>query len=467
MQTVRVFIARAFVPCVATIALGTVSGCAKYRRAPLDPVAVQETLRQVSLSDLTQDADGGLPRNAPDISKGLGPDEVGLAALILNPALKAKRLELGVAAGQLVNAGLYPNPSLDTKSLLASQRPSGRKSVEASLSFEILRWQERSAEKDAKKSNAEAVRYEILGEEWKTVSEARTAYWTAVASDQKLKLNQDEVKLSEQLLEGIRSRIRNGTGTALDLNLGELQNIKLKAETDKLQAESISAGRALRKSIGLPFDADLKLRIAERPLARPARKWKSPELPPLVIRSAALKAAEWRYSVSENDLRAAIARQYPSLKLGPSGTFDFDGHIWSSLLGFVATMDVPLLNHNQGEVKEKWAARDVARAEYISKLHESQAAVADAAEQVESIESRLESQEKELLPKAQASIQLSEKAYKAGDISGYELLTAQSMLIEIRRSYLDVLIEYRQALESLEAALGQRLDDVQTPESKP
>lgn len=450
--------------CFVAFMLWSCSGCARYKPAPLDPVAVQEKLQRLSLNDLSAGSEETKP---PDLTSGLGPDEVGLAALILNPALKAKRLEIGVAAGQLVNAGLYPNPTLDTKSLLYSQKPTGRKSLEASFSIEVLRWQERSAEKDAKKSNSEAVHYEILAEEWKTVSEARTAYWNVVAVGEKLKLNQEELKLSEQLLEGIKSKLRNGAGTALDQTLGELQHVKLTAETDKLRSESNVSERALRKSIGLPYDAEVKLRIESSPLARAVRKWKLADLLSSITQSATLKAAEWRYRVSEGDLRAAIARQYPGLKIGPSGTFDFDGHIWSSLLGFIATIDLPLLNHNQGEVKEKIAAREVARAEYIAKLHESQAAVADAAEQIESIEKRLEAQEKELLPKAQESIRLTEKAYKVGDIAGYELLTAQTTLIEIRRSYLDVLIEYRQALETLEAALGHRLEDVHPQESKP
>ena len=467
MMNIRNHARRLILLSIAVALLGC-AGCTRYKRAPLDPLAVQQRLQQATLADLVLDSsDAGATEKLPDISNGLGPDEVGLAALILNPVLKAKRLEKGVAAGQLINAGLYPNPTLDTKSLLTSQKPTGRKSLEASFTFEILRWQERSAEKEAKKANVEAVHFEILAEEWKTVSDARAAYWTTVAANEKLRLNQEESALSVRLLEGIQSRLRLGAATALDQNLADLQTAKLKAESQKLKSETAVSERALKKSIGLPYDAELKLRIGENPLAHTAHRWKISDLILSVTHSAPLKAAEWRYSVSEGELRAAVARQYPGLRLGPSGTFDFDGHIWSSLLGFVATIDLPLINQNQGEVKEKLAARDVTRAEYVSKLHESQAVVADAAEQLESIEQRLVSQEAELLPKAQESIQLTEKSYKAGDVSGYELITAQSMLIEVRRTYLDTLIEYRQALESLEAVLGRRLEDIQTQEPKP
>lgn len=441
--------------------LAACSGCASYKPEPLSPVAIQQQLRRYSLADLASEYSRIKPsEKPPDVSEGLGADEIGLAALVLNPALKAKRLSLGVACGQLVTAGLYPNPTLDNKSLLGSQRPIHRKSIEASISIEVLRWREIAAEKQAKQANVQAVQYEILAEEWKTVSDARAAYWTVVGLREKLRLNKEELQLSERVLSSVKARIQHGAGTALDSNLAELQHLKLQAEAQKLEADAASGERALRLAIGLPYDAELKLRIPAKPLAIGPRAWTREQLVASLTDSATMKAAEWRYAVSEGDLRAAVARQYPGLKLGPSSTFDFDGNVWSTLTGFVATADIPLLHRNQGEVKEKTAARDVARADYTAKLQAAEAALADAAAQVESNEKRLAIQEKELLPKAEESIRLTEKAYKAGDVSGTELLTARSLLIEVQKSHLDLMIELRQSVQATEAALGRRLDDL-------
>ncbi len=441
--------------------LAACPGCASYKPEPLSPVAIQQQLRRYSLADLASEYSRIKPsEKPPDVSEGLGVDEVGLAALVLNPALKAKRLGMGVACGQLVTAGLYPNPTLDNKSLLGSQRPIHRKSIEASISIEVLRWREIAAEKQAKQANVQAVQYEILAEEWKTVSDARAAYWTVVGSREKLRLNKEELQLSERVLSSVKARIQHGAGTALDSTLAELQHVKLQAETQKLEADAASGERALRLAIGLPYDAELKLRIPEKPLTLGRRAWTREQLVASLTDSATMKAAEWRYTVSEGDLRAAVARQYPGLKLGPSSTFDFDGNVWSTLTGFVATADIPIFHRNQGEVREKTAARDVARAEYTAKLQSAEAALADAAAQVESNEKRLAIQEKELLPKAEESIRLTEKAYKAGDVSGYELLTARSLLIEVQKSHLDLLIELRQSVQATEAALGRRLDDL-------
>ena len=47
-----------------------------------------------------------------DFDDGLSPDEAAVVAVLLNPALRAARAERGLAAAQLLRAGLLPNPEL-------------------------------------------------------------------------------------------------------------------------------------------------------------------------------------------------------------------------------------------------------------------------------------------------------------------------------------------------------------------
>lgn len=447
------------------VAVSCCTGCVHYKPEPLEPLAVARILREASLADVAPDFQSrGQP--TPDLAAGIGPDEAGLVALVLNPALKARRLERGIAAGQLVTAGLYPNPTLDNRSLLFSQKPVGRRSVEANFAIEVLRWQEQYANIQTKEANLRAVEYDILNDEWKTASDARAAWWNVVGAQQRLRLNQEQLDLSSRLLGFAKARIRHGAGTALDANLAELQDLRLRLDRQKLDSDADTAARTLRQTIGLPFDADVKMRIPEKPLTPVAPTWKVEDLLASLPTSAPMKAFEWRYKLSEGELRAAIAKQYPSLRIGPGGTFDFDGNIWSSLLGTVVSADLPLINRNQGEIKEKFAARSAAYAEYRAQLQRLQASVAEAAAQVERIGQRVAFQEKELTPKGQESIQLTEKTYKAGDVAGSDLLIARSLFIDTEKSHLDLLIEYRQAMENLEAVLGRRLEDVPTHESK-
>src|SRR5207253_2472520 len=107
------------------------------------------------------------------------------------------------------------------------------------------------------------VHFDILNEEWKTVSEARAAYWNVVAAREKLRQSKEELDLSARLLESVKARIKHGAGTALDSNLAEMQQLKLQMERQKIESDADAAERALRLAVGLPFDAEIKLRVAD------------------------------------------------------------------------------------------------------------------------------------------------------------------------------------------------------------
>src|SRR5262249_16241151 len=47
-----------------------------------------------------------------DLGRGIGPDEAAAIALYSNPALRAIRDRRGLAAAQLIRAGILPNPSV-------------------------------------------------------------------------------------------------------------------------------------------------------------------------------------------------------------------------------------------------------------------------------------------------------------------------------------------------------------------
>ncbi|PYL24758.1 MAG: hypothetical protein DMF44_04155, partial [Verrucomicrobia bacterium] len=51
-----------------------------------------------------------IPSQIVDLRQGIGPDEAATIALYSNPALRAIRDRRGLAAAQLIQAGILPNP---------------------------------------------------------------------------------------------------------------------------------------------------------------------------------------------------------------------------------------------------------------------------------------------------------------------------------------------------------------------
>ena len=98
-----------------TFVLLFATGCAVYEPKPLDPDEEWRRLEAVSLEELARgpagDGNAGAgPHTAFNYSDGLSIDEAAGLAVVLNPDLRAFRFEKGIAEGQLVGAGLLPNP---------------------------------------------------------------------------------------------------------------------------------------------------------------------------------------------------------------------------------------------------------------------------------------------------------------------------------------------------------------------
>jgi outer membrane protein, heavy metal efflux system len=92
------------------------SSCVSYYPLPLSNASVQQRLRtpaaktlQVAAAQLHHPLLPPVPLN---LRSGLGPDQAAILAVILSPKLRADRDRRGLAAAQLIQAGILPNPSI-------------------------------------------------------------------------------------------------------------------------------------------------------------------------------------------------------------------------------------------------------------------------------------------------------------------------------------------------------------------
>ena len=97
------------------------NACTGYRPRPLQdaaPLAEDLAALQIKVTKLHSTP---LKRYKIDLSDGLGLTEVGILAVINNPALNVQRAKLGVAGAQAFAAGLLPDPEISA----SVDRPTG------------------------------------------------------------------------------------------------------------------------------------------------------------------------------------------------------------------------------------------------------------------------------------------------------------------------------------------------------
>lgn len=437
-------------------ALG-MAGCAKYTPAPLDPGRELADLRGRSVSGFVVEraAPGQQREAAPtpfDSSDGLDEAEVVAVALTLNPALRARRLEMGEARSLLIAAGIWPNPEVGLAWRGGIAGASGS-AVEADALFELLRLGERPVRKEAAQARIEEVRADIVAEEYRTVAEVRSQRWTLLAAHQWMKLLEEEAALRERALQLVRQRRQVGEGTELDVSLSELELAEIRRDLRKAQGQLEAQRGQLNRLLGLPPEYALRLTESTRPLTITVYEdLADGELDRRLLQGRfELRSKEAAYARAEKELKLAILRQYPRLRLGPAFERELEG---DQSLGLGLSLELPLFDRNQGQIAQCLADRDRLRAEYQALLHRLRADAFAARAALRRARLEVETQQKEILPLIERNQALFEGAFRAGELNIMEWITAQQRAVRARREHLEALVEYGAALVQLEAATG-------------
>ncbi len=145
--------------------------------------------------------------------------------------------------------------------------------------------------------------------------------------------------------------------------------------------------------------------------------------------------------------RAAIdraqAEPIPNVNLALTG--QHDNATGSNIVGVQAVMPIPIFNRNQGGINKAQAEFAAAKSDVVRVQLSLQQRLALVYERYANARNQVERYEQNILPDAQSSLDLVNEAYKQGEYSFLNLLTAQRTYFQTNLAYLESL---RQLQES-------------------
>jgi outer membrane protein TolC len=160
------------------------------------------------------------------------------------------------------------------------------------------------------------------------------------------------------------------------------------------------------------------------------------------------------YGASQSALQLEIARQYPDLRIGPGYEYDQGLNKWA-VVGI--SLELPVLNRNQGPIAEAEARRTEAAARFTalqaSVIDELDRAVANRAAAGEAVE-----RAGSLRAAEQRRLRSTKQAFDAGAIDRLALVGAEVTAIQAEQMDFDARIRLQQAVGDLEAAVQPPLD---------
>lgn len=440
----------------AAVALA-LAGCQTYAPAPL-PV-------KPNLLDR-------LPMQQP------GPvnmDQVATIAAINNPDLRSARLKTGVAESQLFQAGILPNPQFAASLNFPTNQVAGSDAAcqpqcerpgtgyDFGLTYDLQTFFTQSAKVASAAAARDQAVLNVLWQEWQTVQQARTLYATGVNAEEKRVLYQAAAQRYEVQSQRSQQALRAGditfdtAGTDFAALLDARSQLRT---TERAESQNIFNIRAL---IGVTQNVDVTLRPLGVPDI-PDRAAVEGALAKVAQVRPDLRALQAGYQSQEESVREAVLAQFPSIAFGVTRSSDTPGDRSDigktvHILSIGATVNLPLFDHNQGNIAIQRATRAQLQAEYQARLDQATSDTWRIWNEMQELNTAYNEVEMSL-PQLQANADAAERAYMNGDLAALTAVALQSALITREAEAADLKQSLWSDSIALASVLGTQVEPV-------
>jgi outer membrane protein, heavy metal efflux system len=443
--------------CLSYGVLGSLllAGCARFQPQPLSPAETATRLEERSLTNAPLKAflEDNLHRELREWPLASWDfDMLTLAAFYYQPSLSVARAQWAVARGGEVTAGQRPNPVLnvtpgyDTTTMVPSPWIPF-----ATLDVPIETAGKRRYRRAQAVHLSEAARLNVASVAWQARSAVRSSLLDLIAATKREQLLQYQMALQQQIVQLLDQQVRAGAKSdseALPFRIALAKSRVDLADAQRLRVESRTR---LAEAIGVPAQALESISVSPGWLKLPGNLT---ELSSAEVRRAALQSrpdvlgALAEYAASESALQLEIARQFPDLRLMPGYQYDQGDNKWS--LGI--TVDLPILNQNQGPIAEAKARRQHAAARFEAVQSKALAEI-DRSIQVYQITERNSATVRGLTQEQAQRRDSIAAQVKAGATEQLDLVNAQFEYAVAEQAQLDAEVKLQQAFGALEDAV--------------
>ncbi len=363
-----------------------------------------------------------------------------------NPELLAGALHVRAAHGDVITAGLLPNPTLSAG---AGNFPVGRTNPgglgvgdtvvsQVGLAEEVLLPGKRGARRAAAHGREEAAAAERADLERRLTFELRARFAALLEASERLRLARENLDRYRETVRVSEARAREGDISHAELDKIALEQRGFEREVADAEADRREAVAALLPLVGVDA-ADVE---AVGALALPPAPEGIEQLVgEALARRPDLQAAARAEEAAEAALRLARAERWPNPTLGVQYThseFQVSGDL-ANQVGASVSVPLPVFNQNQGEIERAEAEALIARHE-VEKLRLAiPQEVRSAVSSYTIARERVARFEDAFLRQAREARHAAEVSFREGAVSLLEFLEAERTYVQTEREHLAAL----------------------------
>ncbi len=431
---------RSTLPAVALTAL--LSGCTAIHVRPA--IDTPSAIRNQTGFSLPPDSASTLPPGV-DLSKPLTSDDAAAIALWKNPQLQVDLAALGLARGDLIDAGLLRNPRVD---LII---PAGLKPFELLLNFPVEVFLSRPFRVAASQAAYDQLAQNLVQNGLNTLRDARFAHADLVLAKEREIAGIAASELRKRIAQLTSRRLQAGDISELDEVAARSEEATAGELLVRLQHDTVIAAERLRILLGLSLDHP-KIDVVTAPVA-----FASPPLPADLLEKAlinrpdlraaelgvvaATKRAKWEHSRI-----LVLAGQLNSKGIGTNGILTSPG----------VSLELPIFNRNQGLIARADADVLAASKQYLNLKQRVAFEVYESRELLVQAQDALNRLRGQVIPPLQSAATLAGQQYEKGDVAYLFVLEQSRGLIDANLRLADTEAAVRRSQAQLERSVGTK-----------
>lgn len=390
-----------------------------------------------------------------------------------NAELRAAQIQVEEARGRLTQAGRFPNPSLESNfsfdSLFANE---GDRAFSAGVSQPLPLSGRIGAQKMVARVGVNRTFADIANLERGLIRDVRRAFIEILAIDEQIKLQNTLINLNSDLIEAIKSGIKEGLASEKDLNAVSIALQQGRQEKEVLMSQRKSKILEFNRLLGKPptfsFLPQGKLEY------EPPTKLTESSVEVAYAQRPDLRFAKLGIDLAKADLDLAKALRFEDITIGAFYERDHpvlnipQGEIPNTdqLIGFRLTVPLPFFDRKQGLIAET-RAREIRAEQSVEALKlEISQEVNDALNQVTTLSGLLKTYQSGILNTAEDNVRLVESGYKQGLAGITEVIQSRQQFATLKSSYINALRDYQIALNDLQISTGTYTSSVNFNETR-
>lgn len=385
--------------------------------------------------------------NGATLDDGLTEEEAIIIALWNNAAFQELLTDLGIARGDLVQAGLLPNPEV------IYFLPMPDKPYKYAFDLPIEAFWLRPIRLRAAAREVDRVCERLTQAGLDLIRDVRVAYADVLLAQGRLDVAREAVRIRGEIARFAEIRLKAGDISAQEATTARIDHLVAQQDAVRIAYDVSLAEERLRNLMASGLDrSPLQLLVPPPPMA--------PELDDNALVADAIGtrpdalAAEENAEAARERLRLSRLVWFRFLGILDATSGNFTGHDF----GPAARFTLPIFNWNQGNIARADADWDKAERQRLTVRNQIVLDVHLANYRYRQARAELEILDNQVMPEAETAIQRAEKAYREGHTPYVVVLETTRQLLDslLRRTIIHA--ELRRSWAELERSVGRRLD---------